>query len=136
MLICTYVPVKLHAVDSKEEAALVDVILDEVKAQRYTATEMQARTGIKSRSWQNYFRQRARPIPIKAVYAIADVLGMPGSELMRRAEERAALPESAADLTERAISQTSPEAQEALRKIRADMGHGDGDAALGEAANH
>ena len=83
-------PVSWHLVDRNQvERAVPDVLLEAVKDERYTAGAMKERAGITPRTWSNYFTSHTSPVPIGAVWAIGDVLGIPGSELMRRAEERA-----------------------------------------------
>lgn len=112
------VPVTWHDMDSKQvEAALVDVILERMREDRWTAAEMQRRTNVKSRSWHNYFKSRERAVPLATVYAIAEVLGTSGSELMHAAEERAR-PKPASSLAEHVIAQLSPEAQAQVREAQ------------------
>ena len=107
--------------DNTLEAALADEILAEVARQRYTASQMQAMTGIKSRSWQNYVVNRSRPIPIKAVTSIARALGLPASELMRRAERVVGELSSHNVAAERALSQLPPEVAERVRAVDREM---------------
>lgn len=111
--------------DNTLEAALADEILAEVARQRYSATQMQAMTGIKSRSWQNYVVNRSRPIPIKAVTAIARALGLPASELMRRAERRVGELSSHSVAAERALAQLPPELAEKVRAVDREMRNAD-----------
>lgn len=99
------------------ETALADEVLAEVARQRVSAKEMQARTGIKPRTWENYLVNRSSRIPVSAIYAMADALGVAGSELMRRAEERAAGMETHEDRAEAALRRATPAAQRRARKL-------------------
>lgn len=103
--------------DSALERALADEVLAEVARQRITATEMQRRTGIKSRTWANYFVNQSSRIPITAVNAVAETLGLRGSELMARAEQRAAQAGTHDAQAERALSQMTPEGQALARRL-------------------
>lgn len=107
--------------DTTLEAALADEILAEVARQRLTATEMQRRTGIKSRSWQNWLRNRSRPLPLTAAETIAEVLGMPLSELVKRAEHRVEHLDEHEAAAERALRRVSPEAAAEARAMRREI---------------
>lgn len=74
---------------NKDQDALAAEIRAEMAAQRITATEMQRRTGIKHASWRNWMVTASRPVPYPQVVAVCDVLGLPVSEIVRRAEARA-----------------------------------------------
>jgi hypothetical protein len=67
------------------EDAIAVVLLNETKNQRYTATEMQKLSGVKSRSWGNYLVNRSREIPTSAWVSIGAALGMDEVEVIRRA---------------------------------------------------
>lgn len=132
--------VNSHVMSRELEQALADEIVAEVARQRYTATEMQRRTGIKSRTWQNYMVQRTRPIPLTVVYDVAAVLGLTGSELMARAEARVAGGDVHARRAEQLLSQMSPEAAESLRRYLAgrassDTEEGDSPGVLSDGTN-
>jgi hypothetical protein len=67
------------------EDAIALVLLDEVKTQRWTAMEIQKRSGIKAGSWGNYLVKRDRDIPTMAWVAIAEALGMTPDQVVTRA---------------------------------------------------
>lgn len=98
------------------ERALIAEIVAEMERQRYTNRAMQQRTGIRPRTWSNY-KDGSSPIPTSAVYAIAAVLGLSGSELYRRAEARAAAPVDPEQIAAAALAQLSPEAQAEIAKV-------------------
>lgn len=104
--------------DTTLEHALAGEVLAEVARQQVTAREMQRRTGIKPRTWENYFVNRSTRIPLRVVWEIGDVLGVPGSELMRRAEARAGdlAAQHEAD-AERGLSSIDPELAERVRRV-------------------
>lgn len=74
--------------NSREEQGLADEIRAEMSRQRYTARQMQRATGTSSSAWSTYFVQKVRRIPMHLVFEVADILDVPASELIRRAEER------------------------------------------------
>jgi hypothetical protein len=86
---------KLHDMSTNEagatqagallEDAIALVLLDEQKAQRYTAIELQERSGVKSRVWTHYLISRTREIPTSAWVAIGGALGMSPQEVIDRA---------------------------------------------------
>lgn len=67
------------------EDAIALILLDEMSDQRYTATEIQKRSGVKPRSWANYYVNRSREIPTWAWVATAEALGIDPVDLIRRA---------------------------------------------------
>ena len=73
---------------NNKQEALAAEIRAEMAAQRIKATDMQARTGIKHASWRNWFVTAARPVPYPELEKVCAVLGVPLSELLRRAESR------------------------------------------------
>lgn len=101
------------------EEALADEVLAEVKRQRYTHKEMQTLSGVKQRVWGHYFVQRDRDIPFHALRAVCTVLNVKPSEMIRRAE-RSVSQAPATDLAEHITRQLSPEAQDQVRRARAE----------------
>lgn len=67
------------------EDAIAVTLLGEMKAQRYTATEIQKRASIKPRSWGNYYVNRSREIPTWAWVSTGAALGLDAVEVVRRA---------------------------------------------------
>lgn len=53
---------------------------------------IQQSSGMNERTFRRYFVESDRHIPLTAIYAVADVLGMAGSELIRRAEAAVGIP--------------------------------------------
>jgi hypothetical protein len=80
-----------HDAGALLEDAVAAVILDEMDKQRYTQVELQRMSGVKSRTFANYFTARSRSIPTPILAAVAEALGLTGSEILRRAEQRIAL---------------------------------------------
>ena len=72
------------------EHALADEILAEVARQRRTSKSVQDESGVRARAWSNYLTTRNRHLPMPAVVAICDALGVKPSEMLRRAEDRVA----------------------------------------------
>lgn len=75
---------------NEKQHALAAEIRAEMAAQQIKAVEMQQRTGIKHASWRNWFVTAVRPVPYPELEAVCDVLGVKLSEMLRRAEARAA----------------------------------------------
>ena len=67
------------------EDAIAVVLVNEMTEQRYTATEIQKRSGVKPRSWANYYVSREREIPTQAWVATGAALGLDPVEVIRRA---------------------------------------------------
>jgi hypothetical protein len=86
---------KLHTMSTNEvgatqagallEDAIALVLLDEQKSQRFTAIELQERSGVKSRVWTHYLISRTREIPTSAWAAIGGALGLSPQEVIGRA---------------------------------------------------
>lgn len=70
--------------------AFADEVRAELARQDVSQKAAAAAVGISSTAWQNYFKSRTRDIPMAVVQGLADFLGLPASELMRRAEHRMA----------------------------------------------
>ena len=98
-----------------KQSALAAEIRAEMAARRITATEMQAHTGIKHASWRNWFVTCIRPVPYPVLEAVSDALGIPLSELLHRAEVRAATTDSVATLE----GMLSPSGRAAVERGRA-----------------
>ena len=75
--------------DTKQHALAAE-IRAEMAAQRISTKVMYQAVGVSSSAWNNYFVKCTRDVPIAVVIAVAGRLGMPASELLRRAEDRAA----------------------------------------------
>lgn len=72
------------------EVLLAEEILAEAARKGLKHNVIQREAGVLPRAWGRYFVQRERTIPLDVVTAVAAVLGLPASVLMRRAEERLA----------------------------------------------
>jgi transcriptional regulator with XRE-family HTH domain len=70
--------------------AFADEVRAELARQDLSQKAAAAAVGISTTAWQNYFKSRTRDIPMAVVQALADFLGVPASELLRRAEQRMA----------------------------------------------
>lgn len=75
--------------DMKQHALAAEVRA-EMAAQQVTTKDMQRAVGVSSSAWSNYFVACARDVPLSVVVEVARALRMPPSELLRRAEARAA----------------------------------------------
>lgn len=100
------------------EHALADEILAEVGRQRLTARSVQDASGVKARAWSNYLTARTRHIPMTVVADICTALGIKTSEMMVRAESRAAQLDPVAIELESGLSASS---RRALEKGRASV---------------
>jgi hypothetical protein len=99
------------------EDALGREILAEVSAQGRTHKEIQTVTGIKSRTWGEYFVQKRSAIPFPAIERVCDALGVEVEVMLRRARARVDQMESHAARADAALSRVSPEGQRRARKI-------------------
>lgn len=72
------------------ERALGQQVQFEAKRQGLSHKEIQARAGINDKSFRRWFVEGARHIPLSAILATAEALGVPASELMARAEAEVA----------------------------------------------
>ncbi|MFQ6170921.1 helix-turn-helix domain-containing protein [Oryzobacter sp. R7] len=70
--------------------AFADEVRAELARQDISQKAAAAAVGVSTTAWQNYFKSRTRDIPMAVVQALADFLGVPASELLRRAEHRMA----------------------------------------------
>lgn len=115
---------RLLRVNQKQHALGVE-ILAEMKAQKVSAVEMRRRTGINAASWTNWFVTASNPVKWDVVEQVCDELGVPVSEMARRAEVRVGYVKQppTAEVVEAALSGMSPEAQAAVRDMRRHMGH-------------
>ena len=110
---------------STNQQALAAEIRAEAAAQRITARDLQRAVRVSSSSWSNYFVACTRDVPLSVVYDVAEELGMPGWELLRRAQVRAAT--LATDLH----AQLDPETQALAEHIRPKRDPGEGRRASG-----
>jgi len=79
--------------------AIACVLLDEIDAKGLKVSKVQELSGIKARSWSDYFGGKTRGVPLEKWAAIAGALGLKTSVALQRAEDRLdALPESDANL--------------------------------------
>lgn len=67
------------------EDCIAVVLLEEMKHQRYTATQIQELAGVKPRSYANYMVNRSREFPTWAWVSIGGVLRMDEVDVIRRA---------------------------------------------------
>jgi hypothetical protein len=98
------------------EDAIADEILAEVARSRVTAKAVQEATGISPGSWQNYFVQRTRHIPMPAFLSVCAVMRVLPEDMMRRARERAELPES--ETTRELMAGLRPFQRKEAQKVR------------------
>jgi hypothetical protein len=105
-----------------EQQALAAEIRAEAAAQRITAKDMQRATGVSSSAWSNYFVACVRDVPIGVVIAVAEALGMTGSELLHRAEARAGQSPSTDPVDAELEAGLSPAARRAVERARAEAG--------------
>lgn len=91
---------------------------------RLTAKAVYTAAGISSSAYSNYFVQCTRDVPVAVVADVARVLGIPASELLRRAEERAAeaVDPSEAELLEGMAPHVRRELEGYRRNAKADPG--------------
>jgi hypothetical protein len=102
------------------ESAFADEVLAELGAQRsqgLTAKEVQRRAGITNSTWGNYFVQRTTRIPLSAMLAVSDALGVLPEEMIRRARVRAE--GRAPSIEDRLAAMLSPEALAVVREEQA-----------------
>jgi len=130
--------------DTKQHALAAE-IRAESAAQRISAKDMQKAIGVSSSAWSNYFVACTRDVPMGVVVAVAEALGMTGSELLRRAEGRAAHIDPVARELEDGLSASGRRALEQARRelgvagpvrdpfgsVRADQDDGRGHSATG-----
>lgn len=102
---------------SRFEHALADEILAEVARQRLTARSVQTEARVKPRAWSNYLTARVRHIPMTVVADICAALNVRTSEMLRRAEVRAAELDSHEAAAERALGQLAPDLAERVRRV-------------------
>lgn len=69
-----------------KQRALAAEVRAEMGRQNIKAAPIQRALGISSTAWGTYFVQCTRDVPISVVQAVAEYLGLTGSELLRRAE--------------------------------------------------
>ena len=74
----------------QHQRALAAEIRAEMGAQNVKAAPIQRALGISSTAWGTYFVQCTRDVPISVIAGVAEYLGLKTSELLRRAEARAA----------------------------------------------
>jgi transcriptional regulator with XRE-family HTH domain len=72
----------------RHDKAFADEVLAEMGRQRLPRKEMERRAGITSSTWGNYVTGASR-IPLGAIFAISEALGVLPEEMMRRARLRA-----------------------------------------------
>jgi DNA-binding Xre family transcriptional regulator len=118
----------LLPVNEKQHALAAEIRAEmAARSPRLTAREMQRRTGIKHASWRNWFVTAKNPVPYDELEAVCDALGVPLSELLRRAEVRRA----GMSTTDRLEAMLSPEALAVVREEQARLDReraGEGDA--------
>lgn len=112
--------------DNTWQAAFADEVRAELGRQNRSARSAYTALGLSSSTWQGYFKRLDRAIPSSVMIAVANYLGLPLSELVRRAEDRerqllAGNDGPAPDLSEHITRQLSPEAQAQVRAARAGM---------------
>ena len=66
--------------------ALGHAVLNAARDKGMTHKQLQAVSGVEDRSFRRYFVTADRPVPVRAVIAVAEALGLNASELLRRAE--------------------------------------------------
>jgi hypothetical protein len=107
-----------------KQHALAAEIRAEAAAQQITAKDMQTAIGVSSSAWSNYFVARTRDVPMSVVVAVAEVLGMTASELLRRAEARASVDPASVSRTraelEAGLTRSGRRALEQARKDNAE----------------
>lgn len=104
-----------HVNDNQQ--ALAAEVRAEMGRQNIKAAPIQRALGISSTAWGTYFVQCTRDVPMSVVVSVAEFLGLAPSELLRRAE----LAQPAATLEQHITRQLSPEAQEQVRKAKAQV---------------
>lgn len=70
------------------QSAVAGEVLAEAARQRISARQLAAEAGVSHSSWKRWFGDANRNLPLDALHAVADVLGVSASELLRRAEEQ------------------------------------------------
>ena len=68
--------------------AIACVLLDEIDAKGLKVSKVQELSGIKARSWSDYFGGKTRGVPLEKWAAIAAALGLKTSVALERAEDR------------------------------------------------
>jgi len=99
-----------------EQRALAAEVRAEMGRQNLKAAPIQRSLGISSTAWGTYFVQCSRDVPMSVVVGVAEYLGLPVSELLRRAEVTAESFESGTSMLEEMLS---PRGRAALEKGRA-----------------
>jgi len=109
--------------DTKQHALAAE-IRAESAAQQISAKDMQKAVGVSSSAWSNYFVACTRDVPMGVVVAVAEALGMTGSELLRRAEAREKVlgPPSVDPVTSELENGLSASSRRALEQARRELG--------------
>jgi hypothetical protein len=109
--------------DSKQRALAAEVRA-EMGRQQIAASTIQKALGVSSTAWHTYFVKCTRDVPMHVVFGVATYLGVPASELMRRAEASLTGPSPALD--PRLAGMMSPETrahmEEQVARSRAERG--------------
>jgi len=116
-----FIRAKMHDVSNKQPVdraplytyAIACVLLDEIDAKGLKVAKVQELSGIKARSWSDYFGGKTRGVPLEKWAAICEALGLKTSAVMARAEARLdELPETDAELL---LSLSGPAAMMVMR---------------------
>lgn len=103
--------------DKQLQRALAAEVRSELARRDVTAKAAAEAIGISETAWQTYFRKMNRDIPMRVLVDLAAYLRMPLWVLLRAAEEEQAHWDPSRAAAERALSQMSPEAAEAVRRV-------------------